>query len=341
MSHFKERKENNCLNCNAIVHDRFCGICGQENIEPKESAWHLTKHFFEDITHFDGKFFSSLKYLIFKPGFLSSEYVRGRRTAYLNPVRFYIFTSFIFFLLISTFLGNEDNLVKENYSKQNEDNGVTPLINTKKFKNNINQFQDSINFFDSISSTNKTNFFKLSKYKNQEEYDSLNKLGQIKDGWATTQLAKRQFAMNKKYNYSFRNIITAVNENAKHYTPQILFLTLPFFALILKLFYVRRKKYYYVSHLIFTLHLYIFIYINVLIINIISSIAEWSNIFFLYDITLLLGFGTLVYALLAVKNFYGQSWGKTILKFLLLSFSLVFVFLFFVILLLFISVIKL
>ena len=63
MSHFKERKEKKCLNCNAIVHDRFCGICGQENIEPKESAWHLINHFFQDITHFDGKFFSSLKYL--------------------------------------------------------------------------------------------------------------------------------------------------------------------------------------------------------------------------------------------------------------------------------------
>lgn len=98
MSHLKERKERNCLNCNAHVYGRFCHICGQENVEPKESVWHLVSHFFQDITHFDGKFFSTLRYLIFKPGFLSREYMLGRRQSYLNPIRMYVFTSAIFFL---------------------------------------------------------------------------------------------------------------------------------------------------------------------------------------------------------------------------------------------------
>jgi Protein of unknown function (DUF3667) len=99
LSHLKERKEKNCLNCNAQVYGKYCHICGQENIEPKESAWHLISHFFQDITHFDGKFFSSLKWLIFKPGFLSREYMVGRRASYLNPVRFYVFSSALFFLI--------------------------------------------------------------------------------------------------------------------------------------------------------------------------------------------------------------------------------------------------
>ena len=79
MSRLKERKEKNCLNCNAEVQGRFCHVCGQENIETKETVWHLISHFFQDITHFDGKFFSSLKYLVTKPGFLSTEYMIGRR----------------------------------------------------------------------------------------------------------------------------------------------------------------------------------------------------------------------------------------------------------------------
>ena len=103
MSHFKERKSKSCLNCNAEVYDRFCGVCGQENIEPQESVFHLFKHFFEDITHFDGKFFTSVKYLLTKPGHLTREYEAGRRLSYLNPVRFYIFTSFLFFLIMFTF----------------------------------------------------------------------------------------------------------------------------------------------------------------------------------------------------------------------------------------------
>src|SRR5258708_16144972 len=34
-----------------------------------------------------------------KPGFLSAEYMAGRRATYLNPIRMYVFTSAIFFLI--------------------------------------------------------------------------------------------------------------------------------------------------------------------------------------------------------------------------------------------------
>ena len=104
MSHLKERKQKNCLNCNAQVYGKYCHICGQENIEPKETFWGLATHFVYDIVHFDGKFFSTLKYLLFKPGFLSHEYLRGRRASYLHPIRMYVFTSAIFFILFFTFI---------------------------------------------------------------------------------------------------------------------------------------------------------------------------------------------------------------------------------------------
>ena len=100
MSHLKERKEKNCLNCQAQLVGRYCHVCGQENLEPKETVWHLVLHFFNDITHFDGKFFSTVKYLLRKPGFLSTEYLQGRRMAYLNPIRMYVFTSAIFFVIM-------------------------------------------------------------------------------------------------------------------------------------------------------------------------------------------------------------------------------------------------
>jgi hypothetical protein len=100
VSHLKERKEKNCLNCQAELVGRYCHVCGQENLEPKETVWHLVEHFFNDITHFDGKFFATVKYLLSKPGFLSLEYMRGRRMAYLNPIRLYVFTSAFFFIIM-------------------------------------------------------------------------------------------------------------------------------------------------------------------------------------------------------------------------------------------------
>lgn len=97
---------------------RYCHVCGQENLVPKETFWHLVAHFIYDVTHFDGKFFATLKYLIFKPGFLSEEYIKGRRMTYLHPIRMYVFSSAIFFLVFFSIIGTKNHLgdVKEDTS---------------------------------------------------------------------------------------------------------------------------------------------------------------------------------------------------------------------------------
>lgn len=99
MSHYKERKEKNCLNCGTQVEGRFCQHCGQENIIARESFWSLLTHFVYDITHFDSKFFGTMKYLLTKPGRLSLEYINGKRNSYLHPIRMYVFTSAFFFII--------------------------------------------------------------------------------------------------------------------------------------------------------------------------------------------------------------------------------------------------
>ena len=118
MSNTAVRKEKVCLNCNARVFGPYCHVCGQQNVEPKETALGLVVHFFNDITHFEGKFITSLRYLFFKPGLLTAEYIRGRRNSYMNPVRMYVFASAFFFILFFTFFSKgEMELVKLNKAK--------------------------------------------------------------------------------------------------------------------------------------------------------------------------------------------------------------------------------
>lgn len=117
MSHLKERKEKICLNCQSTLIGRYCHVCGQENLEPKETVWHLVQHFFNDITHFDGKFFESVRFLIKKPGFLSREYMAGRRASYLNPIRLYVFTSAIFFIILFS-LKKPEEMIKDTDKKE-------------------------------------------------------------------------------------------------------------------------------------------------------------------------------------------------------------------------------
>ena len=93
MSHQPERIEKDCRNCGTIVEGRYCHICGQENIVTKQNAFAMVKHFVYDIFHFDGKFFDTLRLLLFKPGRVPADYVTGKRLKYLDPIRIYLFTS--------------------------------------------------------------------------------------------------------------------------------------------------------------------------------------------------------------------------------------------------------
>jgi Protein of unknown function (DUF3667) len=141
VSHSKERKEKDCLNCGAHITGRYCSVCGQENIEPKETVWGLVSHFFNDITHFDGKFFSTLKYLIVKPGFLSAEYIKGRRAGYLHPIRMYVFTSAFFFIIFFS-LFNVGNLIG---GKRNTDEQVKELNDaSSNLKEELREEKDSV-----------------------------------------------------------------------------------------------------------------------------------------------------------------------------------------------------
>ncbi len=335
MSHLKERKEKNCLNCNAQVQGKFCHICGQENVETKESAWHLVTHFFQDITHFDGKFFTSLKYLLFKPGYLSREFMVGRRASNLNPVRMYIFTSAIFFLIFfSIFKFDPSKAIQTDI-----DNGVTKVskselqkMNAKSYKAFVDEVikndstlkfaYDSALYFkylDSVIFDEKKGItFGSGKYKNKTDYEAALVKGK-KHNWVERQLMYRQFELNGKYNNNSKVILSVLVDKLMHSLPQILFISLPFFALLLKLLYIRHKNFYYVNHAIFTIHLFVFVFIATLLsfgINKLNEILQSGWLSFLHGLIIVIIF---FYNYKAMRNFYQQGRGKTMVKFILLQ----------------------
>ena len=54
-------------------------------MEPKETFWGMVTHFFYDITHFDGKFFVTLKDLLFRPGFFIGGIYEGETSKLSQP----------------------------------------------------------------------------------------------------------------------------------------------------------------------------------------------------------------------------------------------------------------
>ncbi len=90
-----------CPNCAAAMRDddRFCSQCGQEAIGDERVRGFLMQ-FLGDYFTFDSKIARSLLPLLARPGFLTSEYLLGRRARYIPPLRMFIFLSVFFFLLI-------------------------------------------------------------------------------------------------------------------------------------------------------------------------------------------------------------------------------------------------
>ncbi len=331
MSHLKERKENNCLNCNAIINGKFCQICGQENVETKESAWNLITHFFEDITHFDGKFFSSLKLLITKPGFLSREYMLGRRASYLNPVRMYIFTSAIFFLIFFSFLKTKDTSIIQINSSQNGKtyeqtlkmdslafDAFTKNINKQNGKGAVPMSREMYKIYFDSSVDHSGVQFTPGKYKTKSDYDSIIALGKKNHTWLERKLVYKQIEINNKFKGNAKEGIKVFSEIFFHSLPQMFFISLPIFAFLLKLLYVRRKQFYYVSHGIFSIHIYVFTFIVMFVtlsFNKINESLHWTSLIVFRNIVTVAIF---FYLYKAMRNFYQQSRGKTVLKYLLL-----------------------
>lgn len=336
MSHLRQRKEMNCLNCGSIVLGRFCQNCGQENIEPKESVWHFLLHFFNDVTHFDGKFFTTLKDLLFKPGHLSREYMNGRRAEYLNPIRMYLFTSFLFFLVFfSSFHLKDSQFVSDDFvlkgktreqvqkMPQKDFDEFTSLLNNGKpmTRDGFNNYIDSAKTASGIHFTNRA-------YKSQTEYDSLLKAGVIKHNWLKRKLVNKEIEFDAKYNKDQAKSVKAIIAALIHNFPQMLFVSLPFVALLLKLLYIRHKQFYYVSHAVFTIHFYIFVFIVMLATIGISKLETFTNWNWMGYINGTLTLMTFFYLYKAMRNFYHQQRGKTVLKYFLFLFSFLFLIIF-------------
>lgn len=326
------------MNCNAHVHGKFCHICGQENIEPAESAWHLVTHFFNDITHFDGKFFSTLKLLITKPGFLPAEYKRGRRASYLNPVRMYVFTSFVFFVVFFWLYSPDDKSfsstmisgVPKSKIDKMDSTEFAELTKTVARGKVLNR-EEYDKYIDSVSNSPSVGIIGNS-YESRAEYDSLVKSGKVKDNWLQKKLTEKNFEINEKYKSNKKQVMGNLWEKLMHYFPQILFWSLPFFAMVLTLVYIRRKDFYFVSHGIYAVHLYIFYFIIFLLqigLGKIEDLFNWDFMDWIEAIFFILLF---VYEYKAMRKFYGQRRFKTICKFLLVIFLrlLIFVLLFLV-----------
>lgn len=90
-----------CPNCGAAVDDRYCPHCGQSQGPLQQSFRRWLAEFLDEQFSVSGKVPQTIRTLILRPGFLTAEWLRGRRTRYVPPLRLYILSALVFFAVLT------------------------------------------------------------------------------------------------------------------------------------------------------------------------------------------------------------------------------------------------
>jgi len=117
-----------CANCKVELVGPFCSKCGQSERSVILFFGSVIMHILEDIFGFDSRVGRTLFPLLFRPGFLTNEYIRGRRVHYVAPLRLYFFISIVFFIMLG-FLADES---AKDLLKLQQDNTVVFNETSKK-----------------------------------------------------------------------------------------------------------------------------------------------------------------------------------------------------------------
>jgi hypothetical protein len=329
-----------CLNCGTELKGPFCYYCGQPDRNFMRFFPALLRDLMEDLLDLDSRFMRTIKPLMFKPGRLTRDYMDGRRFRYAPPMRLYIFSSIVFFLLAAflssdaiTINGVENNDSIIQISTENADEGLEALGDVLKELPLDAQKQAEIEqiIAEEHSEESDEPLFRSGDISfNDEPWDR--ETNPVNIRWLPDWINDR---INDEIEGSPQKA-EQINENPNlivdkvfDILPATMFVLLPVVALIFKFWYLFAQRYY-VEHLIFSLHNHSFIFVSLIVIllaNVASSF--WSAHEYTAAAT---GAGWLItiisiwiplYLLISLRVVYQQGWMLTIGKFFAVGLSYV------------------
>ena len=108
-----------CPNCGTINSEKsvYCEFCSQKMHLKLNSVWRMIGNFIATLIDYDSKLFSSIRGL-FKPGYLTNQYLLRKRVRYLTPIRLFVIFMFSFFAVM-TFQGFDKEFFNMNVQNSN------------------------------------------------------------------------------------------------------------------------------------------------------------------------------------------------------------------------------
>jgi hypothetical protein len=244
-----------CLDCGTPLAGPFCSECGQQARDPDPTFRELVGEAWDAFASVDGRVLASIRLLLLRPGALTDEYLRGRRTRYLAPLRLYLLCSVAYFLASSVVpdrpkepsitrlttgtdtidLSSRGDSIEKVANRQRKDSLDRVLLTGRGIAVPVVGPLDSASraMGDSI-----------------RMHDQLERLTRA-PRWLRRRLLHGLQRVTRD-NRSFGN-------DFKAQLPRLMFVLMPVFALLLMLAYRSRRRRYPV-HLIVSLHLHAFIF---------------------------------------------------------------------------------
>jgi hypothetical protein len=280
-----------CANCDADLAGPFCSRCGQRNTNLAVSIRVLARDFADEYLSLDSRLFRSAISLLFRPGFLTRQYLIGRRERFVRPLRLYLVSSLAFFFTLSLVarpslqfgIDAPDASIRELLEQSIEqerpvdDDGTVPGPGTAPADPTV-----------------------LTPADAPAEDARAGPTG----AWSIS-VAERIETLG---NMSPRQLGDALVAGFERQLPRTMFVLLPAFALILKLLYLRRH-WYYAEHFVFTLHFHAFAFTIFLLLLLLPD-GWWTTWVLLWGV---------LYLFLSMHRVYRQSIWRTALKFSLLT----------------------
>ncbi len=224
-----------CANCGDDTPGRYCRSCGQARRVVTVSLREMLVDFLDDQLTLNSALPRTVALLLFHPGYLTQEYLRGRIARYIRPLRLYLASSLVFFLTLA--LNADVRRLSEQLDRETV--GVADSVRAAVAADTVM----AVSARGARIGVTRT-----------EGDDRIVNLG-VKDTarvapWLRP-LAQRAIEQEKRLNgmsrgEAIRMLVLGMESNA----PKAVFLLLPVFALLLKLLYARRGRLY-VEHFVF------------------------------------------------------------------------------------------
>lgn len=308
-------KTNICLNCENKLsdEDNFCPNCGQVNNSKRVSFKDLVYDIFGYFFFYDYKLKNSIKLLLFYPGQLSLNFIKGKKANYIHPIRLFFIISLIYFAI-----GSLNNSVNEDEQ--------TDIITIGETNENSNDSTINFSILFNITDSTTVDSFLINKARNNKisllkltlvelKLDSNITANKLFEKYKIENTILNNFTFSKAKEYSEINIDDFFGIIDKQFK-MVVFFFLPFFSVFLFLIHFKKDIYYY-EHLIFAFNIQTVLFLMLIISELFSFIIPSANAYLSFFANMIV---FPIYLFFALKRFYQyNSYSKTVIMFLTIN----------------------